>query len=82
MWWLLMKKLGVLALQQREHSSCPLLGCLLFPPPSLHSPLPSRSLPWTCQQRLRDMALISTASRSLRQRSGDRRHINKTLCFL
>lgn len=51
------RKLSVLELQQREHSSCPLLGF-----PSLHSHLLFRCLPWTCQQHLRNITLTSTVS--------------------
>ena len=73
------KKLSVLGIQQREHSSCPLLGS-----PSLHSPSLFLFLPWTCQQhQLRNIALTSTASpQSLNEEVGDRHHINKIYHFL
>lgn len=66
-----MKKLSVLELQQREHSSCPLLGSL-FCPPSLCGPLVFWRLPWTCQQHLRNIALTSTVShQSLNEEVGE-----------
>lgn len=80
----------MVVLQQREHSSCPLLGFPFF-----FSSFSSRSftlpvfLPWTCQQLLRDVTLTSTSfhqtlKEQVREGEGKKRrhHVNNVSCFL